>query len=252
MTVKQQNDPLKLLLQAAELINVQVKLPVALPPICQAFGVKVERSNTGSARALLLNARTKPRIVLNTRYAVNTALSPWERFLIAHELGHLLLHRYGITRPQTPSQYWQTEALCDAFARALLVPERLAVLPLCEEGAERVLEYFRIANDLRNIAHVDWATAVSRIADWDSRALFLRLQKDHEGRYVVRFTTLPKRQELGRKPDAAATFFEKLDLRRPTGCDPVVKAAIPALEKGTAVAVRVHDSDIRIGSILAA
>lgn len=250
--MKRSTDNLKLLVQAADAISKDSKLPIALPPICHDLGVTVERADTGNARALLLNARTKPRIVLNRQYASGTALSPWERFLVAHELGHLVLHRYGIARPKTPNQYWKTEELCDAFARALLLPERLAVLPLREQGYERIVKYFQIAQEFRKTAHVDWATAVARLADWDNRVSFLRLQKDEGGRYVVRFTTLPKRQEIGRKPDAAAAFFDKLDLCRPADCSSAVKAAIPSLENSTAVAVRVRSSDVRIGSILAA
>ena len=44
---------------------------------------------------------------------------------MAHELGHyVLISRYN-WHPTEPSSYWETETLCDYFARELLLPASL-------------------------------------------------------------------------------------------------------------------------------
>lgn len=45
------------------------------------------------------------------------------RFTVAHEIGHFLIERATGYRPESRSDYWQLEALCDAFAGKLLLPD---------------------------------------------------------------------------------------------------------------------------------
>lgn len=45
-----------------------------------------------------------------------------QRFTVAHEIGHHLLDVYGLSRPQTPKEYWLVENLCHFFAGCLLIP----------------------------------------------------------------------------------------------------------------------------------
>jgi hypothetical protein len=52
-------------------------------------------------------------------------LSPQERFTIAHELGHYILMRDTVFRPQRDADYWLGEQLCNRFASQLLIPDSL-------------------------------------------------------------------------------------------------------------------------------
>lgn len=49
-------------------------------------------------------------------------ISPQERFTIAHELGHFVLMRDTMFRPQRDADYWLGEELCNRFASRLLIP----------------------------------------------------------------------------------------------------------------------------------
>jgi hypothetical protein len=52
-------------------------------------------------------------------------IEAFERFTIAHELGHYVLATQTGHRPRRESEYWLCESLCNEFASELLMPPRL-------------------------------------------------------------------------------------------------------------------------------
>ena len=54
-------------------------------------------------------------------------MTPYERFTIAHELGHYVLMRDTTFRATREAEYWLGEDLCNRFASHLLIPDSLLV-----------------------------------------------------------------------------------------------------------------------------
>src|SRR5580693_1601948 len=104
------------------------RCPIALRPICRDMGVhSIRRDKLSEAKSILVDASVKPVIILSTPSdapTIGTApFTPLERFLIAHELGHLVLRQFGAKNPAGRSEYWKAEKVCDTFARRLLIPD---------------------------------------------------------------------------------------------------------------------------------
>lgn len=103
----------------------QFPAPFPLRELVESLGLGYEevRDNEVEHGALQREGETY-KVVIRRRLALGSALSPRERFTLAHELGHYVVDsRYGF-RPTTKSYYWQLEQVCDAFAGELLVPEK--------------------------------------------------------------------------------------------------------------------------------
>lgn len=111
--------------EAASRLRGDSCCPVALRPICRQLGVQgIRRDKLQDAKSVLVNATTSPTIILNcSEGQPGEPSTNWERFLIAHEIGHLVLHQLGAKPPSGRSEYWKLEKLCDAFARQLLIPD---------------------------------------------------------------------------------------------------------------------------------
>jgi hypothetical protein len=107
---------------AAALRCEQSSVPVLLRRICQVLGISVRRDRqVPSGKAYLAwDRRTQaaPTILLPLK-----AHDRWDRFCAAHELGHYFLVSKYEWIPTGSKAYWQTEVLCDHFARKLLLPE---------------------------------------------------------------------------------------------------------------------------------
>jgi hypothetical protein len=140
---------------------------------------------------------TNPRILLNCA-AIGAGegygpLTASERFVVAHEVAHLLLHRHGALRPATKGEYWQTEFLCDDFARRLLIGDQ-AVRMTIPSGAPNATTLIDISTKLANSARVPWSVAAHRLADHLQSVGFLRLEACVDGHKVVKST---QRNESG-------------------------------------------------------
>jgi Zn-dependent peptidase ImmA (M78 family) len=184
------------LMDAAEKLASKRGIPLPIAKLCGELGVKIERTATGRARALLVDAKKNPRILLRVQNRLDERYTPWERFLIAHELGHLVLHHRDFPRPQEPGDYWETERLCDAFARRLLAPEsRFGHLA---RGAENTpAQRLNLARYIERTAEITWAAAAMRVSDWHPTAVFFHLKTEDDGNLKVAFSST--RKEMGRK-----------------------------------------------------
>jgi len=190
-----------LLMKAAETLASRGRIPLDIGELCHFLGVSVRRAQIGRARALLVDARKNPKILLPPADRTPEEYTPWERFLIAHELGHLMLHRQNVPKPQGPSEYWKTEKFCDAFARWLLIPEsRFGRLGRGAAGS--AAQRLGLAGYIERTAQVNWAAAAMRVSDWHPDSVFFQLWRRQDGGLRVNFSS--NRKEVGRKisPDA--------------------------------------------------
>src|SRR5262245_46680781 len=110
---------------AATRLAAQWSSPIDLEGICARLGISLERSDVPRGRALLVKKGATFRIKLPQ--SDSSQLSRLERFLVAHELGHVVISRDVGVAPFGKSEYWQHEELCDSFARHLLLPNSVVV-----------------------------------------------------------------------------------------------------------------------------
>jgi IrrE N-terminal-like domain len=152
--------------------------PIALRPICRQMGVHgIRRERLSEAKSILVDASSKPVIILRTehgRVGNTVPFTPRERFLIAHELGHLVLRKLGAKNPSGQSQYWKVERLCDAFSRRLLMPDR-TLSSLVKEEHPNPVDRLHQTQELLRRCRVPWSIAAMRVADVSTDTTFLRV-----------------------------------------------------------------------------
>jgi hypothetical protein len=146
-------------------------------------------------------------VVRVNRESQQDVLSARERFTVAHELAHYLIEAHFCYRPDTRSNYWKLEALCNQFAEMLLVPR--AVMERYSSSAPRSavelahtlqelcaytntsfeVSTRRLLPGLRNralVAHLSWTSSEDIIIRWAAGHLAWipggrgkKLNKDH-------------------------------------------------------------------------
>jgi hypothetical protein len=121
-------------------------------------------------------------------------ISTWDRFCTAHELGHFFLISQHDWAPSAGSAYWATEAICDEFARELLLPTELIedVPGLSSASAQEAMNF---CDALAQKARVPWIQAGKKLTEAVEGTVFLRLELRQESLKVIS-SSLPR--ELGR------------------------------------------------------
>ena len=157
------------LFTTAEQLRNSMSMPIPIRQICRELGVvSVCRSRIQSAPAILVDAASKPKVLLYTSAlgagTGHEAFTSWERFAIAHELGHLVLYRAKGPIPAGPSEYWQIEALCDAFARRLLVSDA-EVRTARESVADTAVQRMQLSSRIALRARIPWSAAAHRVGE---------------------------------------------------------------------------------------
>jgi IrrE N-terminal-like domain len=213
-----------LLSDTAERLAGEIDLPVSVRFICDCLNVRIRRCPELKS-PVLVNANNAPEVHLppsprstssasmkSKSHAENPAAprqnrsEPWERYVVAHELGHYVLHRARQGKPLGKSEYWIHEELCDCFARWLLLPQKaidksfarkLAVLPhLSPEASARCL--LAISKELQAAARVPWSIAAMRLTEYSEHFAFLSVRDHDKMRLRVDSSTLDRRKEIGR------------------------------------------------------
>jgi IrrE N-terminal-like domain len=166
-------------------------LPVRLRPICRQLGVaSIRRAKLQSGSALLVDAGTKPKILVKAPdddpRKQNRTFNWWERFVIAHELGHLVLEKHKMPFPAGRAEYWQVETLCDDFAARLLIPEH-AARGVLRHDPQTPAQWLTLSSMLARRAEVPWLTAAFRLAEINKALAFLRIATREDG--VLRVTS---------------------------------------------------------------
>jgi len=110
--------------------------------------------------------------------------TPTERFVIAHELGHLILLRNGAPKPFGASEYWKLEEVCNDFARRLLINEE-AINERLGRGDYSASSLLKICAGLALDAKVPWSAAAYRISESLPDTGFFRLEPKQYGLKIV-------------------------------------------------------------------
>lgn len=239
------------LMDAAERLASRRAIPLSIAELCDELGVKIERGATGRARALLVDAKKEPRILLQIRDRAAERYTAWERFLIAHELGHLVLHHKDIPKPKKPGEYWEVEGLCDAFARRLLAPEsRFGNLGRSAENTP--VQRLNLARYIERAAEITWAAAAMRVSDWHPSAVFFHLRREDGGQLKVAFSST--RKEMGRKISTDAPLAKALVGASPGNRISILETGLleplPSVRQAYSCAVMRGQNDFRLVVVL--
>jgi hypothetical protein len=131
-----------------------------------------------------VDAGTRPKILVqapdeNLESGTKT-FTWWERFVIAHELGHLVLEKHKVPVPAGRAEYWQVETLCDDFAGRLLIPEH-AAKDILRHNPQTPAQWLTLSSSLARRAEVPWLTAGFRLAQINKALAFLRIETREGG-----------------------------------------------------------------------
>jgi Zn-dependent peptidase ImmA (M78 family) len=178
---------------AAKARRGQNSLPIHLAQVCEQLGVRVLRKpsvKTGKAYLTWNRMSGEGPIVLLPAANIST----WDRFCTAHELGHFFLISQHDWAPSAGSTYWATEAICDEFARELLLPTELIedVARLSSASAKEAMSF---CDALAHKARVPWIQAGKKLTEVVEGTVYLRLEFKESSLKVIS-SSLPR--ELGR------------------------------------------------------
>lgn len=169
--------------------------------LCSNFNVKVLRTSNHYKDASLVRINNHYQIHIEDIGRNITKYTPFERFLIAHELGHYVIELEFSPNPINNKEHRQWEDLCNYFARILLLPDtyisrktrNLSANPKSILGLTRV-----IARE----AQVNWETAAYRITDLYPQFAFFKINIDRfisdHPQFVITTSTLPNKKERKR------------------------------------------------------
>jgi IrrE N-terminal-like domain len=146
---------------AADLAETR-DLPLDLLGLCRELGVGFRvAAADGPRRGALMRRGAAWEVVLMRRDPHPAAISPQERFTIAHELGHYMLMHQMAFSPQRRADYWLGEDLCNQFASRLLIPDRLLN---CLDEPKSAAELARAVIGVANSAGVTFEPAARAVA----------------------------------------------------------------------------------------
>ncbi len=169
---------------ALELVQ-EFPAPWDVEKLCHRMGVQLRQGDDRVKPMLVLSATSPIVIVPGKNRGAN---GRFEKFRIAHELGHLLLLReLGIT-PTGRSEYWKHERLCDWFAWQLLLPAHV-VEPELERVSATAEQLFGFTKALAGRYHVNWKTAAHRISELKREAIFLAIIPCSHERSLVKYSS---------------------------------------------------------------
>jgi hypothetical protein len=184
---------------AADLRSGQPRVPVLLRSICDQLGIKVYRDGqVPDGKAYLAwDRRTQaaPTILLPTKRN-----DRWDRFCAAHELGHYFLVTRHDWIPVGHKAYWQTEDLCDHFARKLLLPDE--EIPVWFSGLKGAAAYLTKCDEIAELTITPWKEAATTISSIFPVIFFGVESSDRLGGMRVSSSSLPQRR--GNKAEISA------------------------------------------------
>lgn len=176
----------------SEQLTKSCPLPINLNDICARLGISIKRSNIQDAMALGVYTKKGFEIRLQSRLSNYVS---FERYIIAHEMGHFILNDKFNAVQLNKGDYWYHEELCDYFARSLLLPENY-VKKKIEELLGSVYELYELSLDLSKSLLVNWKTSAHRIVDYNNNIAFFEITRKKKNNRLIFFfkmSTLPKR-----------------------------------------------------------
>jgi hypothetical protein len=117
----------------------------------------------------------------------------WQRFVIAHELAHLILDRAGQVSTYDRSDYWKAEEVCNRFAGNLLLPDHALQPLLTDLGVASCSSLVEFIPKIAQRACVMWETVAYRISELNRSFDFLLIEGKRflpDPLFVVRVSTL--------------------------------------------------------------
>jgi len=182
------------LANAAKELTIGESLPVNVERVCAKLQIEHGRKIHSNKTALLAG---KSRVYLPLALLPPSShYSAKERYVIAHEIGHLILTSLCSATPLGSSEYWQFENLCDSFARQLLIPEH--ILNKFPDSIDSPREALEISLGLASDALVTWPTAAWRVAERYPEFAFLHvtIRRNQFGQLTMKVSasTLPRKQ----------------------------------------------------------
>lgn len=203
MLIQQKNQLKDFLYDVSQKLATRTSTHVDISLLCGSLEVEVIRtSNVDFKRALLVKDVGGYQIKLLQKKLNSSVYTPFEEFLIAHEIGHLLLERKYSVRPHRTKEYWEFEDLCDYFARMLLLPEGY-IRGKINDSKTEPKDLLELSNQISEDAQVYWPVAAHRLAEIFPNCGFFRAEHNvaaSVGRHFrIDMTTLENNKEFGRK-----------------------------------------------------
>jgi hypothetical protein len=185
---------LRNLADEAALLTSRANVPICLKTIRKTLGVAIELTDSLAHPAVAINALNS-RKILFPRQLLKSRPITFCRFLVAHEIGHIVLERLGVNFPVSRKEYWAHEDLCDDFARHLLIPDRyLHLISNSPESAEiAVGNMSRLAIN----CSVNPAVSAFRLARSNPKLVFARVGR-HNAKMRIVFNTFQTGEANGR------------------------------------------------------
>ncbi len=196
---------------AAELSAQSSGVPVLVKDVCDALKIAIVRSdNIPKYKAYLSVDPTQD--VAARIHLPNKHIRDFERFCIAHEVGHYLLISNFKASPKSQEEYWVHEKLCDEFARCLLVPDRYLRARL-ENEACGVESYLVVCRNVHHLARIPWIHVAKRINEIRAEATFFRCEmfgRDFEITSAAMPDKLERKIKIKRRSKLHNAFSELL------------------------------------------
>ncbi|MGD0276823.1 MAG: ImmA/IrrE family metallo-endopeptidase [Syntrophales bacterium] len=163
--------------ETARVLSADGGFPVDIYQIASSFHVDVKTSDDHKSTNVRLRTtyENQYKAVLPSYLKLDSGVQGLQRFFIAHELGHIILRKMGVTSFKD-SDYWLCEELCNLFARNLLIPDKIvdSFFVKCSLDAN---SYLRGSFSLAKYAHVNWHTTALRLSSKKPHLLFFAMKE---------------------------------------------------------------------------
>lgn len=156
-----------LLVSEAERLVAGRLNPLDLMALLRDFGMSLSVSADGADRyhagALREHASYWEVVIIRPPSELyRQDLTPRERFTIAHELGHYLIHMRFSFKPTSRREYWRLEEICNEFAATLLAPQR-AVDAALRTDPQKAADVLSSIQELRRSTRISFEAASRRL-----------------------------------------------------------------------------------------
>jgi Zn-dependent peptidase ImmA (M78 family) len=238
--------------QNADCLTGKNKGSVNVLSVCEKLGVQVSRSlDVQRYKAQICRREGKPIILLSNN-ACRPNLTPWERFLVGHELGHFVLYTQHNARPLGENEYWKHERLCDAFACWLLLPA-VALDEKLSNSLHDVVSLLGISCQLAAEKRVPWTAAAHAMSERVTGAAFFKIGDLLTPQLKVRFSSLPNKKGIHRRVHRDSPAGSALLAIRPGNPPAQIDANILRetiwADAQSWASVRVTDRELRVAAL---
>jgi Zn-dependent peptidase ImmA (M78 family) len=186
----------------------QSSVPIYLRHVCAQLGIGIRRVKAAKDGKSYLSwnraSAAGPTILLPEH-----GHPRWDRFCAAHEIGHYFLISEYNWLPNSGESYWETEKICDDFARSLLMPPQL--FESRKFNSDDLLGIFYSTHEIAKNAIVPWNQVAIRKSELQPELAFFKVDiEDIENDYIVCSSSLPDSKARKSKIRKGSPAFEKI------------------------------------------